>query len=76
MLFSLRFLRTDVSSSQHRATSFKRVGLIIVEATDGQESRAFARVLKDGEGRVTHADSDESTPEYRVPGIFTKDDLN
>jgi hypothetical protein len=58
------------------ATNFKRVALIIVNATDGHEFQAFSNAQKDNEGSITHADAKETTPEYRVPGIFMKSDLN
>jgi hypothetical protein len=58
------------------ATDFKRVALITVIATDGHEFQAFSNVRKDNEGRITHADAKETTPEYRVPSIFMKSDLN
>ena len=58
------------------ATNFKRVALIIVNATDGHGFQAFANVRKGNEGRITYDGAEETTPGYRVPSIFTKSDLN
>jgi hypothetical protein len=57
-------------------TSFKRVARLDVLAVDWHEAKVFPDVRKDNEGRITYAGAEETTPEYRAPGIFMKSDLN